>query len=180
MRAGAMRRVAAACVSTTAVVCCGVALAQSDATTTLHIIVVESHDRLTPTPHPGIVKRHEATIVLHQDKRIEQSFTNADVTKGFHQDPGGHGVASFGDNVGRDDSRFAWRVLGPNKLQRMWQKGQLLTVWTIETNAEHACSIEVKYLLKAGASVNPGKIAGTDIDATFNNYHVQSASCTIE
>jgi hypothetical protein len=33
----------------------------------------------TPTPHLGIVKRHEATIVLHQDKRIEQTFTNADV-----------------------------------------------------------------------------------------------------
>jgi hypothetical protein len=152
------------------------AIAQGEKTTTLHIVVVETHDRLTPTPKPGIVKRHEATIVLHPDKRIEQVFENQDVTNRVHQDPGGEHSAWLGVN----DGKTAWHVLGPNKLQRFWQDYELLVVWTIDIRPNRACSIDAKYLLRAGSGVTAGKIAGTDINATFNNYRVLDASCAVE
>jgi hypothetical protein len=155
---------------------CSVGVAQSEKSTTISIVVVEAHDRLTPTPKPDIVKRHEATVVLHVDKKIDETFTNADITNRPHDDPGGERSASLGEN----DGRTLWHVLGPNKLQRLWQNYDTLVMWTIKIGSDHSCSIDAKYLLKAGKSATAGKIAGTDVDATFNNYRVLRATCTIQ
>jgi hypothetical protein len=155
---------------------CSVAVAQSDKSTTINIVVVETHDRLTPTPKPDIVKRHEATVVLHVDKKIDETFTNADITNRPHDDPGGERTASLGEN----DGRTFWHVLGPNKLQRLWQNYDTLVMWTIKIGSDRSCSIDAKYLLKAGRRATAGKIAGTDVDATFNNYRVLKATCAIQ
>jgi hypothetical protein len=155
---------------------CNVAIAQGEKSTTIHIVVVETHDRLTPTPKPDIVKRHEATIVLHVDKKIDEAFANADITNRRHEDPGGEHSTSLGEK----DGRTLWHVLGPNKLQRLWQNYDTLVVWTIEIGADKSCSMDAKYLLKAGKKATAGKIAGTDVDASFNNYRVVSATCTIQ
>jgi hypothetical protein len=155
---------------------CSVAIAQSDKSTTIDIVVVETHDRLTPTPKPDIVKRHEATVVLHVDKKIDETFTNADITNRPHDDPGGERSASLGEN----DGRTFWHVLGPNKLQRLWQNYDTLVMWTIKIGSDRSCSIDAKYLLKAGKRATAGKIAGTDVDATFNNYRVLKATCAIQ
>jgi len=54
-------------------------VAQTEKTTTIDIVVVE-HDGLTPTPKPDIYETHEATVVLHIDKRMDEIFQNVDVT----------------------------------------------------------------------------------------------------
>ncbi len=154
----------------------GMAIAQTDKATSIHVVIVETHDRLTPTPKPGIVKRHEFTVTLKANKQIDESWEQTDVTRRVHADPGGGQSTALGENNGKS----VWHVLGANKLQRISQNHEQLMIWNIEIGDGKTCNIDVKYLLKQGAAFTTGKIAGTDIDATFTQAHVTSATCTIE
>jgi hypothetical protein len=144
---------------------------------TIHVTVIEAHDRVTPTPIKGIIKRNEFEIVVKPNKEItenhrlidESSRASARVTSGGQSATLGTATASV-----------AWHVLGPNRLQRMSQNGQMLMVWTIETDAGRGCRIDAKYLMQEGVTVTTGKIQGFDAPATFTNYKVLQASCTIE
>lgn len=151
-------------------------LAQAQKATTIHVVIIETHDRLTPTPKPGIIKRHEFTIVLKANKQIDESWEQADVTRRAHPDPGGERSTAMGENTGRS----VWHVLAGNKLQRIAQNHEQLIIWNIEISDSKACGISVKYLLKQGVTFTTGKIAGTDTDATFGHSQVLSATCTIE
>ena len=153
----------------------GPALPQA-ASVTFHIVIEETHDRLTPTPKPGIIKRHEFTVVLRPNKQIYETWQQADVTRRFHADPGGERSTMMGENNGKS----VWRVLGDSKLRRIAANNETLIIWDIQVSSDKTCAIDVKYLLKAGVTYTTGKIAGTDIDATFNNFRVLKATCTIE
>ena len=155
---------------------CGVTIAQTDKATTIHVVIVETHDRLTPTPKPGIIKRREFRVTLKANKQIDESWEQTDVTSRVHADPGGERSTSMGENNGRS----VWHVLGNNKLQRISQMHEQLMIWNLEVTENKECKIEVKYLLKQGATFTTGKIAGTDTDATFTQAHVMSATCSIE
>jgi hypothetical protein len=154
----------------------GAAFAQVEKATTIHVVIVETHDRLTPTPKPGIVKRHEFTVVLQPNKQIDESWEQADITHSAHADPGGERSTAMGENNGR----AVWHVLGANKLQRIAQNHEQLIIWNIEISQGQACHIDVRYLLKQGVTFTTGKIAGTDVDATFSHSQVVSATCRIE
>jgi hypothetical protein len=156
--------------------CHGAAFAQAENATTIKVVIVETHDRLTPTPKPGIIKRHEFTIVLKPNKQIDESWEQADLTRVAHADPGGARSTAMGENNGK----AVWHVLGPNKLERIAQNHEQLNIWNIEISGGKACHINVQYLLKHGVTFTTGKIAGTDIDATFGRSQVTSATCTIE
>jgi hypothetical protein len=152
------------------------ACAQAENDTNIHVVIVETHDRLTPTPKPGIVKRREFTVVLHPNKQIEESWSQTDITRVAHSDPGGEHSTSMGHN----DGNAVWHVLANNKLQRVSHNREQLMIWDLSIEANKECRISVKYLLKKGVAFTTGKIAGTDIDATFTHSQVVSASCSIQ
>jgi hypothetical protein len=154
----------------------------SDKPTVIHIVLVESHDRLTPTPNLGIVWRHEVEVLMKSGQQIQEHFTDTNIASTLSNKtwklPDHDNSTSLGDN----GTKVVWHVLGPNKLQRIRENeaGDLLMVYTIEILENNKCSIDAKFLIQAGRSRNQGKIAGTDTDATFNNYKVLQATCTIE
>jgi hypothetical protein len=152
------------------------AFAQADRATTIHVSIVESHDRLTPTPKPGIIKRREFTVFLKPNKQIEESWVQTDITGEAHSDPGGEHSTSMGEN----DGKAVWHVLANNQLQRVAQTREQLMIWNLSIEANKECRISVKYLLKQGAGFTTGKIAWTDIEATFSHSQLVSASCSIQ
>jgi hypothetical protein len=152
------------------------AFAQADRATTILVSIVETHDRLTPTPKPGIIKQREFTVLLKPNKQIEESWVQTDVTGEVHSDPGGAHSTSMGEN----DGKAVWHVLANNQLQRVAQTREQLMIWNLSIGANKECRVSVKYLLKQGAGFTTGKIAGTDIEATFSHSQVVSASCSIQ
>jgi hypothetical protein len=140
-----------------------------------HIVIVEMHDRLTPTVLLDIVKQHAYDITLHPDKQITETVANSDLTgASAHQDPGGSREAALGQ-----DNGVVWRVRGPSALQRTSESNGLLTVWNITVSPNHNCRVQVKMSLRPGLSAHPAKIAGTQTDATFNNYRIRRVDCTV-
>ena len=152
------------------------ALAQAVGAMKMHVTIVETHDRLTPTPEFGIAKRIDLEIVLNANKHVEESSTHMDVTGSKpHFDERREQSASLGGT-----GRAVWHVLGENKLQRIGESYGQLMIWTVEITGARTCTVDVKYILKSGASFRKAKIAGTDIDGTFTVSKVQSASCSVE
>jgi hypothetical protein len=153
------------------------AAADDPAAMTIHVTVVERHDRVTPTPIRGIVKRNDVDVVVKPNKEIHESARMTDM--------GSHPLSTTGQQsatLGDESANVAWHVLGPNKLQRFYQRPntQLLSVWTIETDANRGCHIDVKMLMQEGTAVTAGNIQGTNTPATFTNYKVLQATCSIE
>ena len=146
-------------------------------TMTIHVTVIEAHDRVTPTPIKGIIKRHEHEIVVKPNKEITESTRHIDDSSRASARVTTSGQSA---TLGAATTTVVWHVLGPNKLQRLSQDGQILSVWTIETDANHGCRIDAKMLMQDGAAVSNGKIQGFHTPATFNNFKVLQATCTIE
>jgi hypothetical protein len=144
---------------------------------TIHVTVIEAHDRITPTPIRGIVKRHDIDVVVKPNRDIQEISRDTDMSPHPYSTNGGRSAT-----LGSDKPNVAWHVLGPNKLQRMGQAPgtQVLSVWTIETDANRGCHIDAKLLLQEGSTVTAGKIQGFDTPATFTNFKVLQATCTIE
>jgi hypothetical protein len=141
----------------------------------LHITIVEMHDRLTPTPRYDIVKQHTVEVVIRTDKHISETVSNTDLTNGApHEDPGANAELSLGQEAGA-----SWHVKGPNRLERISQSNGLISVWNVTVTSKNSCRIEVRMSLRPGLTAHPGKIAGTQTDATFNNYRVRRAECSV-
>lgn len=156
---------------------CFATAADDTGTITIHVTVVESHDRITPTPVRGIIKRHDSDVVVKPNKEIHETVRDTD--------QGNRPYSTTGDRsatLGGEKANVVWHVLGPSKLQRLGQAPgtQLLSVWTIETDANRGCRIDAKLLLQEGATATSGKIQGFDTPATFTNFRVLQATCTIE
>lgn len=144
---------------------------------TIHVTVIEAHDRITPTPIKGIIKRHETDVVVKPNKQITESTRVTDVSSRPYDTTAGRSAT-----LGAQNGNVVWHVLGPNKLQRMASapRGQILSVWTIETDANRGCRVDAKILMQQGMAVTAGKIQGFDTPATFTNFRVLQATCTIE
>ena len=148
--------------------------AQDSGAVHLHIIVVEMHDRLTPTPKYDIVKQHVYEVELHTDKHITETVSNSDVTGAAHQDPGGSREMTLGQDAG-----VLWHVKGANSLQRTQETGGLVSVWNVTVSQNHSCYVQVRMSIRPGLSVYTGTIAGTQTDATCNNFRVRHVECTV-
>jgi hydroxypyruvate isomerase len=153
------------------------AFAQDAGAMTIHVTIVEAHDRVTPTPIKGIIKRHEHNVVVKANKEITESTRDIDDGNRFQSRVTSRGQSA---TLGTETATVVWHVLGPNKLQRLSQDGQTLSVWTIETDANRGCRIDAKILMQEGITVTTGKIQGFDTPATFTNFKVLQAACTIE
>jgi hypothetical protein len=141
----------------------------------LHIVIVEMHDRLTPTPKFDIVKQHVYEVELHTDKHITETVSNSDVSSGVgRQDPGGSREMTLGQDVG-----VFWHVKGANSLQRTQESGGLVSVWSVTVSQNRSCHVQVRMSIRPGLSVYTGTIAGTQTDATFNNYRVRHVECSV-
>ena len=153
-----------------------VAAAPSNNAIRMRLTIEETHDRLTPTPKPGIVKRHEIQVVMGADKNIQETLENSDITRKLYADPGGSHATVLGEN----DGKAVWHVAGPNKLRRISQRDDQLMIIDLTTMGDRTCSIDVKYLIKDGRPFHDGFIAGTTIAATFTASKVVRATCEIE
>jgi hypothetical protein len=147
-------------------------------TMTFHVLIVEAHDRVLPTPVRAIVYRHEVDVIFKPNKEIDETehYTQPNDNRGFDF------TAHRTSTLGSANNRMVWHVLGPNKLQRLISEpaSQMLSIWTIETDANHGCRIDAKWLLQEGKTDTAGTIGNTTQPASFNNFRLLRASCTME
>ena len=155
------------------------AQAQEAKTTHIHVVIDETHERITPERNLPIEKLHEYDVVLSGTNQVSETWalTNIGVRPGDtrHADPGGENATTIGADKG-----VVWHVLGERKLQRIRAGEQMIEVWDLEILEGNICKIDVRFLLKQGSSYFIANIAGTSKIAHFTQPKVQRASCTIE
>jgi hypothetical protein len=161
----------------------GDADAQTGKPTTIHVVVDETHDRITPEGNFAIEKLHEGNFVLI-GKTAREVWTNTNVGNGStehtHADPGAERNTALGEMKDAGLGQIVWHVLGGHKLQRIQSGKQLLQIWNIDIDDNRNCRLEVKYLLQKGFDFQIGYRAGTHELARFTAPKVVKASCTIE
>ncbi len=168
--------------------------AQDEKTTTIRIVVDETHDRITPDGNLPIEKLHEAEITLSGKNAIHETWAQTNIgaspLKGHHAgagfvehthaDPGGHRDTAMGETADANFGQVIWHVLGAHKLQRIQSGKQLLQVWDIEIDNNNRCQIDTKYLLQKGFDFFVAYRAGTREIAHFTVPKVLRATCSIE
>jgi hypothetical protein len=93
-------------------------------------------------------------VLAHPNKQIEESWSQTDITRVAHSDPGGEHSTSMGQN----DGNAVWHVLANNKLQRVSHNREQLMIWDLSIEPNKECRISVKYLLKKGVAFTTGKL----------------------
>lgn len=160
------------------------ALAQSEKQTTIHIKEDEKHDRLTPDFEPDIEWLHELTVTL-SGKNVVHEF-GKQTFLGSPQHPATSQLLSrVNSNFERDlalggGGKVVWRVLGANKLRRIWEGKQVISIYDIDIDSANNCHIARKVLLQKGFSFSIGRRAGTDRNEHFSISRLVSITCSIE
>jgi hypothetical protein len=145
------------------------------ADTLLTIEYVETHDRLDPDPRAGIVVRHEIEATLTADNHVaerEQRQTGGRKQVFFNQ------LESRGA-LGDNSAWATWRVLGPHKLERLFAGRGFLLKIDVDIGADNACSVDVAYLLQAGATAMVTRRLDTGDPARISHPKLLSAQCSI-
>lgn len=152
------------------------AVAQGGGTTRINVSYTVGHDRIRPMPRDGIRVQHNHTIVLHGRNRVSESRSASatGMRRNFHRSGSSELV------LGQETSRGGWRVLGPSRLQRVFNHPQSTTTLTVSISGR-SCSLSVVMRLKPGMTeyvypmlVRPGAYG------YFRNSRAIDPRCTIE
>jgi hypothetical protein len=161
------------------------AAAQSDKQTTIHIKEDEKHDRLTPDFEPDIEWLHELTVTLSGNNVVHESGNRTFLGSPRHPTSSllqERFKNEFNRDValGQDGGKVVWRVLGPNKLRRIWQGQQVISIFDISIDRDRNCHISRKVLLQKGFTFSIGLRAGTNTYEHFSAGRLVSITCSIE
>lgn len=116
------------------------AIAQTYTPMTINIVIVETHDRLSPTPNPGIIKQWEYTVTLKTSGQIVELWKETDISHQTHFDRADQRSTRAGVNSGS----LVWQLIGKNKLQRSSNGAgghEQLSIWNIEISENKTCAI---------------------------------------
>jgi len=145
------------------------------ADTLLTIEYVETHDRLDPDPKSGIVARHKIEATLTADNHVAEHDENQSGGRKriFVKQLDSRGA--LGDN----SAWATWRVLGPHKLERLFAGHGFLLKIDVEIGPNSACSVDIAFLLQAGATAMVTRRLDTGDPARISQPKLLSSQCTI-
>jgi hypothetical protein len=142
--------------------------AQTEPTTTIHLVWTEAFDRITPDPRVGIQTRKSMTISLHGKNEITQTLESR--AGRFNR-----------SSTSRAQLGNGWRVGADNVLVRTDEYSHHVRVMTVTVDGRNLCSLSVVHQLKAGQSTylhamlsRPGQTG------TYSRIATQSVDCSIK
>jgi hypothetical protein len=149
-------------------------------TTIIRGEVIETHDRIAPEPQAGITWKRTFSVTLAANQ-VRETWVNELQGQGGKQnsgrdDPNGTSQSFLGANSGKK----LWTVLGENQLQRVYSRGNYISLMTITIGHSHECQVEWKYLTKEGVQMTPDEPGDSSGSTRYTPYRLVNANCTIE
>ena len=145
--------------------------------TVLTIGFITSSDRLYPDPRSDIIRSHQIVATL-SDNKVHENVESAGASRG-RRHGGGLMQDENNEKLGDNEAKVVWRVLGPNKLQRIFPGRQFLQRMDVDIGSGNTCSVEVKFLLQSGFTDIVTRRADNHEMAHFSLPKVLSAECSI-